>query len=430
MSLRTVAQIRDIVNTLGNEYEILTENRAKLENDCIRLRDYIENQISQIRSLNADLEKLKEDCFFKSEKCTNLASIPELARPFPTTIPYPSPLATVDEPHHVNWEGNGYDNAVSSSVEVSLLAEIIELNIISASSFSPDGACVAVGSNKTLRVYNVDKDEFVAQFFMDDKKDEPNHVRTIAWSPDGRRVICGSEDHKIRVFDINTSALLTSFVAGGGEVYQIQYAQKEKYFAAVTGDGLFSMWSSSNFSQICSMKRETPEPVIATSLSIYETDKLIAISYSDSYVLLFDADHKRVIFETQCHSKGVYTIKFLPGHRKLATASLDNSIRFWDVYENDGMYDLRFMKAIECHTGYVLTLSVDNKGKWLLSGSKDRTAKLISLETGTVMHNVKTHSNSVLSVSISPNGTMFCTGSGDKCLKIWAITPDDSNETE
>ena len=426
MNILSSHQLKSLIGSLNTEFENLFENKEKLEIDCTKFKEIFETQSNHLQTINGELELLKREVLQRKVEKNVISN----------TIPTPKPQkkqpiitnTLVEENNELEWDVKPLTSNIPHPVEISLLGEIIDLSVICSTSFSPDGSFLAIGSNKIIRVYNVDKDEFILNLMIDEPNDSQNHIRSIAWTPDSRKIISGSEDHRIRVFDITTSTLITSFIAGPGEVFQVQCAYKEKFFASATGDGVFSIWNLSNFSQICSFKRDTIEPVVATTLSISDTDKILAVGYSDGFVVLFDTEHKRVVFERQCHPKGVYAIKYLPTSRRITTSSLDFSIRIWDVSELDNRYDMRLVKTLEGHTNYVLSLAIDPKGKWLLSGSKDLTAKLTSLESGLMTYIIKAHTNSVITVSFNQNGSMFCTGSGDKSVKIWSITPEDSSE--
>ena len=89
---------------------------------------------------------------------------------------------------------------------------------------------------------------------------------------------------------------------------------------------------------------------------------------------------------------------------------------------------MKLLNTIKQHTDYVLAVAVDPTGKWLLSGSKDMTMKLINLEMGQALYSIKSHSNSIISCDFNPTSLAFCSGSGDKTVKIWNISPPDAVE--
>lgn len=49
------------VDSVVNEYAALLDFRNKLEADCIKLKEFIDNQIQQIHQLNDDFNKLRQE---------------------------------------------------------------------------------------------------------------------------------------------------------------------------------------------------------------------------------------------------------------------------------------------------------------------------------------------------------------------------------
>jgi WD40 repeat protein len=75
---------------------------------------------------------------------------------------------------------------------ISLLAEILDVSVICSTAFSPDGNWLVVSSDKTLRVYDIDKDDFLMQHSLNDSPQKStNHIRSIAWTRDSLKLICG-----------------------------------------------------------------------------------------------------------------------------------------------------------------------------------------------------------------------------------------------
>ena len=220
----------------------------------------------------------------------------------------------------------------------------------------------------------------------------------------------------------NNGNIISTFEAGKGEVLQLQCSRSGAFFVTVTGDGVLTMWDLANpGAKLWSVKRENDpnRKIIATSLSLSHDDRYVAVGYDDKYVAIWDLETRQCVFSKEMHLNGVYAVKFIPGDTKLATASLDCTIKLWNLHYTEKGIECELWKSLTGHTDFALCLAVDPTGKWLLSGSKDEHAILTSLETGEMMYLLKAHTNSIITVSFSPNGTMFATGSGDKSIKIW-----------
>ena len=441
---------RNILDSISNEYEVLLESKTKLEADCQKLNDFIEIQIQQIQQLNMDFQKLKHEFALRQEQYSPKQMIAPPQTMLPPVPPVPQAIEEQQQQQQIqqqqaqmppppppqqqpaeesaenNWEIVPLIPNVQS--DISLLAEIVDVSVICSTAFSPDNTSLAIGSNKTLRVYNINDDQFLLQFVIEGPEEVSNHIRTVSWTPDSRFIIAGGEDHNIRIFDMgNKGNLIATFEAGEGEVFQLECSRSGNFFVAVTGDGALTVWDLSHdpakrYTKLWQVKRETNDPnhkIIATSLSLSHNDRFVAVGYDDNYVAIWDLEAHSCAFSSETHTQGVYAIKFIPGDQKLATASLDSTVKLWNIRYTEKGIELELWRTLTGHTNYALCLAVDPTGKWLISGSKDLTAILTSLDKGEMVFAVKSHSNSIITVAFNSNGTMFATGSGDKSIKIW-----------
>ncbi|MDA2913796.1 serine/threonine protein kinase [Acidobacteriia bacterium AH_259_A11_L15] len=115
------------------------------------------------------------------------------------------------------------------------------------------------------------------------------------------------------------------------------------------------------------------------------------------------------------HSYRVWAVAFSPDGRWLASASLDNTVKLWEVASGQEVYTLTG------HTESVLAVAFSPDGRWLASGSNDDTVKLWEVATGREVRTLRGHTGGVRQVAFSPDGRWLASASGDNTVKLWEV---------
>ena len=76
-------------------------------------------------------------------------------------------------------------------------------------------------------------------------------------------------------------------------------------------------------------------------------------------------------------------------------------------------------QTLEGHNSVVSRVAFSPDGKWVLTGSSDRTACLWESSSGKLLHTLEGHGSSVNSVAFSPDGRWVLTGSDDETTRLW-----------
>ncbi|MBV6443565.1 MAG: hypothetical protein DYG98_22690 [Haliscomenobacteraceae bacterium CHB4] len=113
------------------------------------------------------------------------------------------------------------------------------------------------------------------------------------------------------------------------------------------------------------------------------------------------------------HSSIITTAAFSFDDRYLLTGSKDRTAKLWNLQGT----------AIQTFIGHksdVLSVAFSPDGKYILTGSMDSTAKLWN-SLGREILTFTGHNAEILSVAFSPDGKYVLTGSRDKTAKVWNL---------
>ncbi|MFM6900082.1 MAG: WD40 repeat domain-containing protein, partial [Microcystis panniformis] len=83
------------------------------------------------------------------------------------------------------------------------------------------------------------------------------------------------------------------------------------------------------------------------------------------------------------------------------------------LVDNPSLY-----KTLTGHSDWVKSVAYSPDGRYLASGSGDKTIKIWEVATG---KELRTLTSGVESVVYSPDGRYLASGSGDKTIKIWRV---------
>ncbi|MDQ3764379.1 MAG: TIR domain-containing protein [Actinomycetota bacterium] len=128
------------------------------------------------------------------------------------------------------------------------------------------------------------------------------------------------------------------------------------------------------------------------------------------------------------HTNIVNEVAFTPDERTLATASVDRTIRLWDVGDRDRPRPLG--TPLTGHTDAVASVVFSPNGQTLATASADRTARLWDVgdrdrprPLGTPLTG---HTDAMTStVAFSPNGQTLATASADRTIRLWDVGDRD-----
>ena len=107
---------------------------------------------------------------------------------------------------------------------------------------------------------------------------------------------------------------------------------------------------------------------------------------------------------------------FSPDGRWALTGSDDKTARLWEVATGTEMRRLD-------HSDEVTSVAFSPDGQQALTGSWDKTARLWDVATGKEIHRLEGHSMSVRSVAFSADGRWALTGSYNHTARLWEVGP-------
>jgi WD40 repeat protein/tetratricopeptide (TPR) repeat protein len=111
------------------------------------------------------------------------------------------------------------------------------------------------------------------------------------------------------------------------------------------------------------------------------------------------------------HQGYVMAVAFSLDGKQILTGSRDKTARLWDNQGN-------LIQELTGHQGSVYAVAFSPDGKQILTGSRDNTARLWDNQ-GNLIQELTGHQGSVYAVAFSPDGKQILTGSRDNTARLW-----------
>ena len=137
-----------------------------------------------------------------------------------------------------------------------------------------------------------------------------------------------------------------------------------------------------------------------------------------SSILVWDTDSGQQLLDLEGHENTVRSVSFSPSGDLLASASLDGTVRLWDITDTA---PARILGPSERRTPYESVL-FGAQGKRLYCGLGDGGVQVWDVKRDTLLQTWHGHTRSVHSLSLAPNNRgLLISGSADGKVILWSL---------
>ncbi len=191
-------------------------------------------------------------------------------------------------------------------------------------------------------------------------------VYSVAFSPDGTRLISAGDDQALCLRDARTGALLDTISGHADQIYSVCFSPDGLRVAGASQAGVVKVWDLAS----------------------------------------------RATRELTGHGDVVVGVAWSPDGGLIASASDDRTVRLWDAATGAAT-------TLAGHEGFVNAVAFSPDGKTLASASNDRTVILWDTASGAERARLLGHDAHVWSVAFSPDGQLVASGGGGTAVRLW-----------
>jgi WD40 repeat protein len=248
--------------------------------------------------------------------------------------------------------------------------------------FRPDGRHVVSASvDATVHVWDATTGRDVAPQVVV-RPPPPAAVASAAIRPDGREVAIGATDGTIRLWDLATGRVSRTLAGHTGKVVGLTYDRSGLRLASTSAlggssradarpGGELKLWDVATGRELATPRRGIG---VFRWLAFSPDGHCLVLSdggyFESGEAYVWDVETGRELFPLRGHTAGVWRVAVSPDGTRIATASLDRTVKLWDAVTGEEVFTLRG------HTAGVLGVAFSPDGHRLASGSIDWTARV------------------------------------------------------
>ncbi len=289
-----------------------------------------------------------------------------------------------------------------TGASIIVLADDSRSPSIASAAFSPDGRRVVTTSSveNTARIWDVASGKTVAVL-----AGHTERLRSVRYSPDGRRIVTASYDGTARIWDAQTAKTIATLHGHAGIVWGASFSPNGHRVMTVSVDNTARIWA---------IDLASPATILQSGGRVinaqFESDAMAITASEDGIVRFWDTANAKLLGELNVGP--IVNAAISPDGRNLATAA-GNDAQIWDVQSG------KSVMRLAGHVDKVWELAFSPDGRHLVTASWDNTARIWDLATGQTAVVLKGHTGRVWNAAFSPDGRRVVTASPDGTARIW-----------
>ena len=283
---------------------------------------------------------------------------------------------------------------------------------VSSVAFSPDGQRIVTGGwDTTAKVWEAASGKELLTL-----KGHGSRVSSVAFSPDGQRIVTGSDDNTAKVWEAASGKELLTLKGHSHGVNSVAFSPDGQRIVTGGGDTTAKVWEAASGKELLTLKGHGQ---LISSVAFSPDGQRIVTGSEDKTAKVWEAASGRELLTLKGHGSLVLSVAFSRDGQRIVTGSDDNTAKVWEAASGKELYTLKG------HGQLISSVAFSPDGRRIVTGSYDTTAKVWEAASGKELLTLKGHGQAVSSVAFSPDGQRIATGSHDNTAKVWeAATPE------
>ena len=277
-------------------------------------------------------------------------------------------------------------------------------------SCSPDSSKIVTGSDdNTIRIWNVTTNTCIHTLTGHTDK-----INSVSWSPNGKYIASSSDDSTIRIWNTTAGSCIRTLTSPIDCIRSVSWSPNGKHIVSGSLNGTIDIWNTYTGNRIHTLIGHTD---YVNLVSWSPDGKSIASGSYDETVKVWDAQNGTCIHTLTGHTSYLSSVSWSPDGKYIASSSWgDKTIRIWDANIGNCIYTL------EGHSNWITSVLWSPNGKYIATSFTNGTIKMVDVITGSCIHTFTNPTGSINKVGWSPDGKYIVSSSADGKVQVWDAT--------